>query len=133
MPVLQLEAQLTTADLLRAVGQLEMPDLDNFVSQVIDLRARRVAPSLPRREGELLLAISEAFPADDRRRYEELLAKRDEESLTSVEYDELLRLTDRMEEWDAQRLARLAELAALRGKALTALMVDLGLKVSPNG
>lgn len=132
MPTLQLEAQVSTTDLLRAVGQLEMPELDNFVAQVITLRARRSAPSLPRREAELLLAINERLPEADQQRYNELLIKRDDESLTNAEYEELLRLSDRIEEWDAQRLSWLVELAALRGKSLSALMADLGLKAAPN-
>jgi hypothetical protein len=59
MPVVQVEAQLPTDELLRAVGQLNQADLEQFVSQVIALRAKRQAPSLPRAESELLLKINE--------------------------------------------------------------------------
>lgn len=128
MPVLQLEAQVSATDLLEAVRQLEISELDSFVSQVIDLRARRSAPSLPRREAELLQLINQGLPLDLWQRYEVLLDKRDHENLAGVEYEELLHLTDRIEDLDAQRLEWLVELARLRGKSLPALMADLGLK-----
>lgn len=128
MPVLQLEAQVSATDLLKAVGQLEMSELDSFVSQVIDLRARRSAPNLPWREAELLQLINQGLPLGLWQRYEVLLAKRDHENLTDVEDEELLQLTDRIEELDAQRLEWLVELARLRGKSLTTVMADLGLK-----
>lgn len=130
MPVLQLEVQVSTTDLLNAIGQLNSPELDSFVAQVIALQARRHATSLPQRESELLLAIREGLSDDKRQRYDELLAGRFDESLTPAEYEELLRLTDRVEEYDAQRLTWLAELATLRGQSLTTLMADLGLKAS---
>lgn len=128
MPVLQLEAQVSTTELLKAVGQLEMPELDNFVSQVITLRAQRSAPSLPRRESELLLAISEGLPAEAQQRYDDLLAKRLDETLTSEEYRELLHLTEQAETCQMRRIELLIELAQLRGVSLVTLMDDLGIK-----
>lgn len=127
MPVLQLEAQVSTTDLLKAVGQLDMPDLDSFVSQVIDLRARRRAPSLPKREAELLLAISEGLPEDDQRRYDELTAKSLDETLTPKEERSLLSLIKRSEANQARRIELLSELARLRGVSLVTLMADLGI------
>lgn len=64
MPVVQVEAQVLTDELLKAVGRLSQPDLEQFVFQVIALRAQRQAPSLPRVESELLLKINEGIPSD---------------------------------------------------------------------
>ena len=40
MPVLQIEAQLTTGQLLKAVEQMPPPELDQFVDMVVKLRAK---------------------------------------------------------------------------------------------
>ncbi len=128
MPVIQVEAQVPTAELLKAVGQLSQPDLEQFVSQVIALRAKRNAPSLPRVESELLLKINEGVPPDIQKRYNELIAKRQAEILTPGEYEELLRLTQQVEKLEVRRVEYLAELARLRGTSLTALMENLGIR-----
>ena len=128
MPVVQVEAQLPTDELLRAVGQLNQADLEQFVSQVIALRAKRQAPSLPRVESELLLKINEGVPRDIQTRYNELIAKRQTETLTPDEYEELLKLTQEVEKLEVRRVEYLAELARLRGTSLTAVMENLGIR-----
>jgi hypothetical protein len=45
MPTLHVEAQVSPDDLLQAVDQLGMAELERFVSRVIALRARRAASS----------------------------------------------------------------------------------------
>ncbi|MBU2609425.1 MAG: STAS/SEC14 domain-containing protein [Chloroflexi bacterium] len=128
MPVVQVEAQLPTDELLKAVGQLNQSDLEQFVSQIIALRAKRQAPGLPRAESELLLKINEGVPPDVQTRYNELIAIRQAEALTPEEYEELLRLTQRVEKLEVRRVEYLAELARLRGTSLTALMENLGIQ-----
>ncbi|MFH1906734.1 MAG: STAS/SEC14 domain-containing protein [Chloroflexota bacterium] len=128
MPIVQVEAQLPTDELLRAVGQLNQSDLEQFVSQVIALRAKRQAPSLPRVESELLLKINEEVPSDIQTRYKELIAKRQAEALTPDEYKELLQLTQQVEKLEVRRVEYLAELARLRRTSLTALMENLGIR-----
>ena len=128
MPVVQVEAQLPTDELLRAVGQLNQADLEQFVSQVIALRAKRQAPSLPRVESELLLKINEGVPRDIKTRYNELIAKRQAETLTPDEYEELLKLTQEVEKLEVRRVEYLAELARLRGTSLTAVMENMGIR-----
>ena len=128
MPAVQVEAQLPTDELLRAVGQLNQEDLEQFVSQVIALRAKRLAPSLSRAESELLLGINEGVPHDVQMRFNELIAKRQAETLTPDEYEELLKLTQEVENSEVRRVENLAELAGLRGTSLTAVMENLGIR-----
>jgi hypothetical protein len=111
--------------LLKAVAQLPDEEIGRFTEQVIALRARRVAPSLPAEEEILLQRINSAFPADDQQRYDALVAKRLDETLTPDEYDELLRLSDLYEAYDATRIAALSDLAQVRGVPLTDLMSSL--------
>ena len=128
MPVVQIEAQLSTNELLKAVTQLSQRELEQFASQVMALTAQRRAPSLPQAEAELLLKINQGVPPDIQKRYNELIAKRQAEILTPDEYEELLRLTQQVEKLEARRVEYLAELACLRGTSLTALMENLGIR-----
>jgi hypothetical protein len=56
-----------------------------------------------------------------------LIARRRAEALTPSEHEELLFLTNQAEQLEAERLARLAELARLRHTSLPILMEDLRL------
>ncbi len=128
MPTIQIEAQLSTDKLLQAVEQLSQPELEQFVSRVIALRAKRRAPSLPRTEARLLLKINQGLSPKVQKRYDELIVKRRAESLTPDEYDELLRISDHVENLEARRIEHLSELARLRKTSLTSLMEDLDIR-----
>lgn len=128
MPIVQVEAQLSTDELLKAADQLSQSELEQFAFQVIALRAQRRAPSLPQAEAELLLKINQGAPSEIQRRYDELIGKRRAESLTSDEYEDLLRLTDQIEKLEARRMEYLAELARRRRTSLAELMENLGIR-----
>jgi len=128
MPIVQVEAQLSTDELLKAVGQLSQSELEQLAFQIIALRAQRQAPSLPQDEARLLLKINQGLPSEVQKRYDELIAKRRTESLTPDEYDELLRLTGQIENLEARRMEYLAELARLRQTSLTELIEDLDIR-----
>ena len=132
MTTVRIEAQLSSDDLLKAVEQLETPELERFVSHLLDLKARRTAPSLPPQESELLARINEGLPTQLADRYQELVGKRRAVSLTSEEYAELLRLTDEVEGLDAERIKHLADLARLRKTSLSNLMTELGIQTPAN-
>ena len=123
--------QLSTDKLLQAVERLSLPELEWFVFEVLKLRARRIAPSISREEGELLARINSGLPRETQARYRELIKKRREERLTEQEYQELLTLTDEAEQKQAERLEALVELAALRNMSLRELMDALGIKPAP--
>jgi hypothetical protein len=129
MSTVKVEIQLSSQELLKAVEQLSLTDLEQFVSQVLLLQAQRKANSLPQAEAELLQTINQGIPSDTQKNYDELIAKRQAETLTPEEHSELLRLTEQIEKLQAQRLESLAELARLRKTSLTALMENLGIQV----
>ncbi len=133
MPTIQVQAQLSPEDLFHAVEQLGTPELDRFVQQVLALKAQRQTPCLSRDETELLGRINRGLPADLRERYAELIDKRQVQALSPDEHDELLRLTDRVEELEAQRAQALVELAQLRRQPLAVLLRDLGIPAPANG
>ena len=131
MPSIRSEA--STDDLLDAVAQLPTEELARFAERVAILRAERVAPHLSRDEAVLLRRIADGLPEGPRRRYRELIAKRDDERLTDDEHAELLRLTDEVERLDADRAEALLVLARLRGVSLTSLMQSLGIRSAHDG
>lgn len=128
MSTIKVEIQLTSEELLKAVEQLSQPDLEQFVYQVIALQAQRRATNLPQAEAELLVKINQVIASDTQKHYDELIAKRQAETLTSDEHKELLHLTEQIEKLQAQRIENLASLAGLRGTSLTELMENLGIR-----
>jgi hypothetical protein len=130
MPTIQITMELPSDELLKAAEQLSLPDLEQFAQQIVRLLARRRAPVLSRPEAELLLKINQsALPVDLQARCDTLVAKRQEETLTPGEREELTHLTDQLGELNVQRLEYLADLARLRQTSLPALMEDLGIQV----
>ncbi|WP_026369952.1 hypothetical protein [Kallotenue papyrolyticum] len=128
MTSIQVEAQISAEQLIRALEQLPPQELDALVDRVLAIRAVRAAPHLPADETELLLRINQGMPEDLRRRYEALVAKRDSATLTPEEHTELCELTDQLEKLEAERVAALAELARLRQTTIPELMRSLGIQ-----
>ena len=127
MPTAEMRSQVTLNNLLKGVAQLETNDLEQFVSRVLTLRARRIAPSLSRQETEMLEKINSGLPPDTQRRYNELTEKRQSETLTHEEHQELLVLIEHIEREDAERMQALIRLAQLRNISVTALMSTLNI------
>ena len=117
---------------MQEVAQLDTPDLDTFLDQVLLLRAERRAPHLSREETALLEKINTPLPEATWKRYSRLQKKRKADKLTEVEYGELLQLINVVEMDNAERIGRVAELARLRGTTLEALMKSLGVGPRPH-
>lgn len=86
-----------------------------------------MSTDFPSAETDLLRRINEGLTEKDASRYHELMDKRRAGTLTSEEYQDLLRLTDVAEAIQARRLQDLVELSRLRGISLSALMEELEL------
>jgi hypothetical protein len=98
-------------ELVQAANHLNETDLDQLVSRVLLLRAKRLAPVLSGSETELLLHINQGIPTD-----------------LQQQYELLLELSDRIEILAAERAGSLVKLAELRQVPLAQLMNDLGIK-----
>jgi hypothetical protein len=129
MPTINLRADISIDALLKAAEQLSEPDLRRFASEVMALSAKRTAPSAPKEEADLLQKINQRFPAETQERYDQLTAKRDAETLTQEEHQELLRLTAEAEALDTERVEALTKLATLRGMTLGEVMRQLQIDV----
>jgi hypothetical protein len=129
MPKVQVVSQIDIDlnEVLDGVAHLNTSELEAFVQQVNVLLARRKAPSLPKREAELLQQINQGLPSAVRQRYQELNRKLEAEVLTAAEHQELLNLIDKIEQADATRLRQLIELAQLREMSIDDLMQQLNI------
>lgn len=132
MPTIQIEADLSSDQLLSAARQLPRQQFDWFVGQVLRLRAERIAPVLPAAESDLLQKINRGLPQAMQERLNELIQKRRAETINSKELRELKKLTDKIEKLDAERLELLTKLAALRNVPLRKLIKQLGLEPVPH-
>jgi hypothetical protein len=128
MPTVKIEAQISALDLLEAVQQLSQPELEQFIEQVLQFHAQKIAPSLSTKESELLIKINQDLPQELRDLYQILLEKRDRETLTESEYQQLLESTEQVEKYQVQRLEYLTQLAQIRQLSLTNLITQMGLK-----
>ena len=115
--------------LLKVVEELSLSNLEQLMSQIIALQAKRKAPCLAKDEDELLFKINKGLPSNILGRFDELVTKRQAETLTPKEQQELLSLTDQIERSDAERVRNLSNLARIRGISLKALMKEL--KINP--
>jgi len=123
-----LQTSPSASAILTAVRQMPIAEMEQLVDQVISIRAERVAPHVTADESALLARINQGLPDDDRARLRALVEKRDDETITEAEWQELAALTDRLELLHADRLAALAELAKLRGVTLDEVMSQLGIQ-----
>ena len=128
MPTIHIE----TEQLLHAALQLPRVELEQFVTRLLMLSIQQDTPHLTQAESELLLKINQGLPPATQQTLDELIAKRQTQTLTPEEHQELIRLTASIEQADAERLQYLLELAALRNLSLDALTRQLGIHPVPH-
>ena len=117
-------------DMLKGVAQLEPSELEQVVNKLLALQAHQRVQSLSKTETDLLEQINQGLPQTVRLRYDEFAAKLHEETITPTEHEELLQLTNQIEQADVERLRALIALAELRQVSLDTLMDQLGLRRS---
>ena len=113
--------------LLQKVEQLEISDLEKFVENVLKIRARKIAPSLSKKESALLKKINKPLPKKTQARFEVLNNKRQLETLTKLEQVELIEITKKFEALNVARLKALADLSKIRQLPVRELMKQLGI------
>lgn len=118
---------MTHEQLIKAVDQLPVGELDSFVNEVLSLRARKMAKCLSREETELFRVINRELSDEASERSALLVKKRNAGTITAPELEELIALTDELENLGVQRLEALIKLAQLRGVTLDQLRHDLQL------
>lgn len=128
MSTIQITSQVSTEDLLHGVDSLPTEELEQFVTRVLALCARRKANSLNEQESKLLQLINRLVPSTLQSHYDLLTQKQRENTLSTAEYAELLQVIEQIEQFDAERVQHLVTLAQLRQVSLDKLMQDLGIR-----
>jgi hypothetical protein len=128
MPTIQVD----TEQLLNAALQMPQSEFEQFITKLFSLKARERAPVLSEREAELLQKIYQGIPPAMQQRLNELIEKRQSYTITEDELQELIKLTNQVEIFDAERLKHLIELAHLRNVPLDDLIQQLGIKPVPH-
>lgn len=116
---------------LRKAAEKANLDTDAFITKALreHLRQIQTQPShLSKPESDLLQEINLGLSQEEWKHYHELIAKRRAETLASGEQEELIALSDRIEEANARRMAYLVRLARLRQTSLEAVMDQLGIR-----
>jgi hypothetical protein len=124
---------MSTKELLKAVEQLKPSELDRFVSDVIALKAQREAPRLTLAETDLLLKINQGLSPNLRKKWGQLIRKRDARKLSPQEHRELIRLTDQIEALQANRVKWMVQLARIRNQPFDELVRELGIQPPNHG
>lgn len=125
----ELEAQV------RAAAARQGLDADRFILNILQERLQFTenVPRLTETEADLLQKINRGLPQEVWQRYKGLVAKRRAETLTSAEHEELISLSDQIENENATRIEYLVQLAQLRRVPLESLMQDLGIPQPADG
>lgn len=124
MPILQTQIEVSKNDLLRGAEQLDTTDLEDFIRQILQIKAKRKAVKTNKTEAELLLIITHNFNETEQNRFDELIEKRQSYTITEEELEELKTLSTYSEEIAVERVKALAELAALRNTTVRDLMKE---------
>ena len=128
MPILQTQIEVSKNDLLRGAEQLDATDLEDFIRQILQIKAKRKAVKTNKTEAELLLIITHNFNETEQNRFDELIEKRQSYTITEEELEELKTLSMYSEEIAVERVKALAELAVLRNTTVRDLMKELDVK-----
>lgn len=107
------------------------PQEQSRLKAVLRTELRLVRPSAPprlsKKESELFLKINACLPDERQERFDELTAKRRQDSLTKSERAELLQLAEESEQLWVERIRAITELAKLRRTTPDELMDRLGI------
>lgn len=112
--------------LIEKISQLP-PDQLAEVNDFVDfLRERRPKPAPT--EPELIASIRELSKIPSPKRYDRLVRKRQEGTITAQEMNDLIRMTEALEARMVERTQALATLAQLWGCSLTEVLDRIGIK-----
>jgi hypothetical protein len=104
---------------------------EEILAQANEFSGKRVRLTLfdrnPTKESDLLKEINLGVSTDTWAEYHALIAKRQAETLTDEEQQQLIRISDRLEIANVRRMKALIELSDLRGRSLSTVMQELGI------
>ena len=123
------QQNVSSQQIISAFQTMPLDELEDLVSDVLAVRAERVAPHISGEEGKLLRMIQRTLPEKSLLRIKELQGLRDDEKLSPDGFAELAELLEKLEIIHAERMNAVAELADLRGVTLQTAMRQIGLRL----
>jgi len=124
MSQITVQTQLPFEQLMQTVEQLDSTELEQLIAQAIRVQTKRKILSLPREQSLLLQQIIQCIPNQLQERYDLLIGKRQNNTLTDEEYQELINLGEHIEAIDVKRLENLSELAKLRQTSFNSVIEE---------
>ncbi|RMG55416.1 MAG: STAS/SEC14 domain-containing protein [Bacteroidetes bacterium] len=124
---IRIHTEVSLEEFLSQVEQLDTADLEVMLDRLLREQARRRGAQGSEAETRLLEAINASLPPDEQLRYQHLQHKRQTETLSQAEQQELVQLTENWEALALRRTQHLIQLAALRGQTLAEVQADLGI------
>jgi hypothetical protein len=122
---LNLSTELDDRLRIEAAKQGIAPDL-----YILKTLQERLAPEVTPTEADLLQQINLGFSAQTWAEYHDLISKRQAETLTPQEHEQLIKLSNYLERQNVVRIRALSQLATLRNQSLDELMQHLGLSLN---
>lgn len=122
------EIDLELEQVIQGMDKLDHIELENILSQISIMLARKKAPSLPKQEAKLLVIINQGVDGSILQRHTKLTELMQEGELTENDHKELIHLIDQLEQADGDRLQALVELASIRAVTVDALMQQLNIQ-----
>ena len=112
----------------QTLNKLSVNELDELIGEIMQLRKQKLPNVLSNIETELLRKINTGVLPTIQKRYAILFKKRQKETLTDTDYEELIALTSYIENHNAQRLSYIIELSQIRNTTVDDVIASLELK-----
>lgn len=122
--------QISVDEIIKGVSQLETSEIEKFLEEVSNLLTQRKRQEFAERETELLEKVKHPYPSELKARYNFLTDRMKADEISTNEHQELIEISNRFEEMDAQRLQWLLELSKIRNQPLEQLLKELNLPTS---
>jgi hypothetical protein len=127
MSTVEIKSKVTFKELLSGVEQLSTQDLEKFISKLLALRTQKNLKNSSKLELTLVEQIKSKLPDPQQKRYDQLMQKRWEETLTSEEHSELQKMIDIIEEMDLKRAEAIFTLSQIKGVKPEELMKTINI------
>jgi hypothetical protein len=115
-------------NIYQLLNSLNINELEAVMQQIIGIRKQKMPNVLSETETDLLKKINIGIPNVIQKRYDKLLKNKAKETLSEIEYNELLELTSYIENHDNQRLKQIIALAQYRNQSLDETLISLEIK-----
>ena len=120
--------QVSFDDLVKGISRMNSVEMTTFFEQLNQVLGNQKPSSKLTEEAILLKKIKSLIPASLVRRFKELQIQQHNNTISEKEQEEILLITDFIEEKSAERIVLLAALAKIRQVSLPDLVKQIPLK-----